>query len=276
MMIEYLSAEIEDLVVPEAAPYFEALGAALWALENDTAPPPPTSALFRTQGSQFDALPPLRDFEGKVEFKSIAGGRIRPGDECILGLDVGSTTTKAVLLRSSDDAMLASVYLRTNGTVGLLFKHPLSTTPTIDVPLPNSDWEYRPSVFFIRKYADSVGDGIPTLCKKVLGGAQPGMTTECLAAGIEDLQVEYGIDTSGDGFANAYVADPTQVQMQTVVSARIFLLARTVENDIRYDNDKTYNVSNAVPFTPGDNFHRRVLSTTVAIQNIRSLNSMGF
>ena len=168
------------------------------------------------------------------------------------------------------------VYLRTNGTVGLLFKHPISTTPTIDVPLPNSDWEYRPSVFFIRNYADSAGDGIPTLCKKVLGGAQPGMTTECIATGIEDLQVEYGIDTSGDGFANAYVADPTQAQMQTVVAARIFLLARTVENDIRYDNDKTYNVSNAVPFTPGDNFHRRVLSTTVAIQNIRSLNSMGF
>ena len=38
-----------------------------------------------------------------------------PGDVCILGLDVGSTTTKAVLLRTSDNAMLASVYLRTNG-----------------------------------------------------------------------------------------------------------------------------------------------------------------
>jgi activator of 2-hydroxyglutaryl-CoA dehydratase len=34
---------------------------------------------------------------------------------CILGLDVGSTTTKAVLIRKSDDKMLASIYLRTNG-----------------------------------------------------------------------------------------------------------------------------------------------------------------
>jgi type IV pilus assembly protein PilW len=167
------------------------------------------------------------------------------------------------------------VYLRTNGTVGLLFQQPMAVAPAVDVPLPNSDWEYRPSIFFIRTYAEVAGDGIPTLCKKVLRGAKPGMETECLAAGIEDLQVEYGIDTSGDGFANLYLPAPTLVQMQTVVAARIFLLARTVEDDIRYDNDKTYSVSNAAPFAPGDNFHRRVLSTTVAIQNIRSLNSMG-
>ena len=115
MMIAYLSEEIQNLIVPESAPYFEALGAALWALENETLAPPPPSELFRTEGSRLDTLPPLRDFEDKVEFRSIETGNICFGDECILGLDVGSTTTKAVLLRSSDDAMLASVYLRTNG-----------------------------------------------------------------------------------------------------------------------------------------------------------------
>jgi type IV pilus assembly protein PilW len=64
--------------------------------------------------------------------------------------------------------------------------------------------------------------------------------------------------------------------MQTVVSARIYILARTLNDDIRYENDKTYNVSNANPFSPGDGFHRRVLSTTVSIQNIRSLNALGY
>jgi predicted CoA-substrate-specific enzyme activase len=37
------------------------------------------------------------------------------GDECVIGLDVGSTTTKAVLFRLSDEKILKSVYLRTNG-----------------------------------------------------------------------------------------------------------------------------------------------------------------
>ncbi len=88
--------------------------------------------------------------------------------------------------------------------------------------------------------------------------------------------MEYGIDTTEDGSANIFLPDPTLAQMQTVVSARIFVLARALENDIRYDNDKTYNVSNATAYAPGDGFHRRVVSTTVVIQNIRSLNAMGF
>lgn len=115
MMIEYLHREIPGLIVPEEAPYFEALGAALWAMENKTASFPGESDLFLTEVVSFESLSPLRDFENMVEFKTIDTGEIRPGDVCLLGLDVGSTTTKAVLLRKSDDAILASVYLRTNG-----------------------------------------------------------------------------------------------------------------------------------------------------------------
>lgn len=168
------------------------------------------------------------------------------------------------------------VYLRTNGTVGLLYEAPISTSPTITVPLPRADWEYRPSIYFVRNYAVVPADGIPTLCRKVLGGATPGMLTECLASGIENLQVEYGIDTTEDGNPNVFLPDPTLEQMQMVVSARIFVLARTLDDDLRYDNEKTYSVSNAAPFVPNDQFHRRVDSTTVTIQNIRSLNAMGF
>jgi type IV pilus assembly protein PilW len=190
------------------------------------------------------------------------------------GSDIVSIKRVAGVRAGAPDS--GQVYLRTNGTVGLLFEEPITAVPAIAIPLPRADWEYRPSIFFVRNYADQPGDGIPTLCKKALGGATPGMTTECLASGIEDLQVEYGIDTTDDGNANIFLPDPTLAQMQTVVSARIFVLARTLRNDIRYDNDKTYNVSNAAAFTPGDGFHRRVVSTTVIVQNIRSLNAMGY
>jgi type IV pilus assembly protein PilW len=168
------------------------------------------------------------------------------------------------------------VYLRTNGTVGLLYQSPAPVTPDLDVPLPRTEWEYRPSVFFIRNYANVAGDGIPTLCKKVLRGNSPSMITECIATGIEDMQIEYGIDTSGDSNPNLFLPNPTVAQMQGVVAARIFLLARTANIDIRYDNDKTYNISNAPAYQPVDSFHRRVFSTTVTIQNIRALSAMGF
>ena len=115
VMVEYLRQEIPGLIVPPEAPYFEALGAALWALENETLPYPGRSKLLLTEVATFNNLAPLQQFTDLVEFKTIETGRIQAADTCILGLDVGSTTTKAVLLRKSDDAMLASVYLRTNG-----------------------------------------------------------------------------------------------------------------------------------------------------------------
>ena len=102
------------------------------------------------------------------------------------------------------------------------------------------------------------------------------MTTECIATGIENLQIEYGIDTSSDGQPNVYVPNPTLAQVQDVVNARIFILARTADIDTRYTNTKTFSISNSPAYTPDDSFHRRVFSTSVSIQNIRSMNMMGF
>ena len=198
----------------------------------------------------------------------IDGGEFRDGTDVV--------SIKRVAGARTGVATAGQVYLRTNGTVGLLFREPASLFPPLVVDPPRSEWEYRPSIYFIRNYTNAPGDGIPALCKKVLRGPAPIMTTECLAAGIEDLQIEYGIDVNDDGHPNVFLPNPTLAQIQNVVSARIFLLARTAEVDRGYLNDKAYTVSNAPAYAPGDNFHRRVVSTTVTIQNIRSLNMMGF
>jgi len=168
------------------------------------------------------------------------------------------------------------VYLKTNGTVGLLFRSPLVGAPAITVAVPNANWEFRPSIYYIRQFANTAGDGIPTLCRKILAGAGPSMTTECLATGIENLQMEYGIDTTSDGQPNVFLSNPSQTQIQDVVSARIFVLARTTDIDTRYTNAKTFSISNSPDYAPADSFHRRVFSTSVSIQNIRSMNMMGF
>ncbi len=63
----------------------------------------------------FGSRPPLAQHAALVAFKEVDRRPPCPDDACILGLDVGSTTTKAVLLRLKDQAWLASVYLRTNG-----------------------------------------------------------------------------------------------------------------------------------------------------------------
>jgi len=114
VMFDYLREEIENLIVPEEAPYFEALGCAIWAACHKTLPVHLNDVLRKENGTFF-SLPALSGEEKNVEFKSVPVSLAEPGDECVLGLDVGSTTTKAVLVRMRDDAILASVYLRTNG-----------------------------------------------------------------------------------------------------------------------------------------------------------------
>jgi predicted CoA-substrate-specific enzyme activase len=115
MMVRYLRQGIPGMIIPDEAPYFEALGAALWALEHQTKPFPGLDRLFIAQQSRFDRLPPLTLSDDQVTFKTMTRGTVREGDTCLLGLDVGSTTTKAVLIRQNDHALLASIYLRTNG-----------------------------------------------------------------------------------------------------------------------------------------------------------------
>lgn len=114
VVMDFLKRYIPNIYIPKEACYFEALGAALWARENKCKKLDREN-IFKRQSSSFSLLPPLRDAESLVTFKSLPFGQPRPHDECILGLDVGSTTTKAVVLRLDDDAILGSVYLKTNG-----------------------------------------------------------------------------------------------------------------------------------------------------------------
>lgn len=113
-VVKHLSKSIEGVYVPEQAPYFEALGAAIASFTRG-APLSPGTPLLKEDHSSFTFLPPLRDAAALVDFHRMERASAREGDRCIVGLDVGSTTTKAVLLRMSDDGVLASVYLRTNG-----------------------------------------------------------------------------------------------------------------------------------------------------------------
>ncbi len=115
VVMDHLRREIRNLKVPREAPYFEALGAALWALEHETLPLPEPGRLFHEQENSFSYLPPLEDYRDQVDFKSAQRGEAKMGDVLILGLDVGSTTTKAILMREKDRAVVASVYLKTNG-----------------------------------------------------------------------------------------------------------------------------------------------------------------
>ena len=107
--------EKATIYIPKEAPYFEALGAALYGLENEVNIIENLDDIFIPRSSSFVFHQPLKNFEDKVQFKSMKHHKAKDGDVCILGLDVGSTTTKAVVIRKYDSRILGSVYLYTHG-----------------------------------------------------------------------------------------------------------------------------------------------------------------
>lgn len=92
------------------------------------------------------------------------------------------------------------------------------------------------------------GDGIPTL-KMVELTAGGSFATYALAEGIENMQIEYGVDAAGDdGIADGYYAAnglninpaPDPLRWENVVSAKLFILARNTETTPGYTDTKKY------------------------------------
>ncbi len=263
-----MAGHYADLVVPSVVTPDPSL-----VIGTDCGPVGQLNWMYRTTDAGTAESLSITALDNTTSAQVVAAHSCFLGGEILPGTDV--VAIKRVVGGAAAALRNGGVYLRTNGTVGLLYREP-AAAPAIVVAPPNADWEFRPSIYYIRQFADVPGDNIPTLCRKVLTGAGPSMATECLATGIENLQLEYGIDTTSDGQPNIFLSNPSLAQIQDVVSARIFVLARTIETDTRYTNAKTFSISNSPDYAPNDSFHRRVFSTSVSIQNIRSMNMMGF
>lgn len=168
-----------------------------------------------------------------------------------------------------DDILDQEIYLLTNGVIGVL----LHGNVTPDVSVTGDHWKYLPRLYYVRNYANSAGDGIPTLCRYYLSydAATPGMTEECIAQGVENLQIEYGIDTNNDAVADRYLSNPTAAQLSAqLVSVRVHMLFRTLEEDPIYTNTKTYTIGNYTYDPPDDGYYRRTFTTTVLLRNNRN------
>ena len=193
----------------------------------------------------------------RVEGSSTASTFVDAAD-----VDNDSDTTEILTLGASD-LINGAVYLRSTSNTGSFIDDASSSNPP---GTGQSDWRYIPRIYFVRKYYENPADQIPALCRVVISGV--GMTdTECIAEGIEDFHVQFGVDTDQDGIANVYTSTPTLAEMENAVSARVYLLARSIEADPHFTNNTQYVLGDSVVAAANDGFYRRVYSTTVSLRN---------
>jgi type IV pilus assembly protein PilW len=147
--------------------------------------------------------------------------------------------------------------------------------------------------FYISQDSEERGVGVPSLRMISLGAGQAFTDTEIMP-GVEDLQVQFGVDTgdydgdniidddgdgngipdSPNGRATRYVdADDAVLPGAQVVSVRIWLRLRAEQPEMGFIDDRRYQYA-GVDYTPAgaDQPFRRVLVTrTIQLRNARTL-----
>lgn len=122
--------------------------------------------------------------------------------------------------------------------------------------------------------ADDGGSPIPTLKRLELmvdpSDGTRKMLLRPLVEGIENFQLDYGIDTDGNGVqdAAALTAAPATVDdWRNVVTIRVNVLARNLQATPGYTDAKTYDMGVAGTVTPGGAFKRHVYNAVRRVVN---------
>jgi type IV pilus assembly protein PilW len=157
-----------------------------------------------------------------------------------------------------------------------------------DCATPGALYQLRTHIYFIAN-DDKPGDGIPTLKRAELG---PGaFTVVPLVEGVENLQLEYGLDTNVPtaGTPAVYTADPSTYNAcapatcvsywRNSVAVKINVLTRNLTVTRGFTDTKTYTlgltaagVANVVgPFNDG--YKRHMYSSVAKLYNPSGRNS---
>jgi len=152
--------------------------------------------------------------------------------------------------------------------VSILLKRGVTGAVATDTDL----WEYLPQILFLRNWAVVEGDGIPTLCRRGISTTALGMAvTQCLVQGVEDMQLEFGLDTDADYIVDTYVTDPDEAELGTALSVGVYLLMRSPNEVPGYTNDKRFELGSKTVGAANDKYYRRVIQSTTGLRNSDAL-----
>jgi len=164
--------------------------------------------------------------------------------------------------------------------------------------------KYISNIYYIRDYAVTAGDGIPTLVLSqfdLISGTPQAGTAIPLIEGIEGFRVEFGIDSLSDSGAAANytqavvwanpvnltsptnrgdgapdgafvhcstLAPCTPSQLVNVVAVKLYVIARSRETTPGYTDGKTYTLGSTTWTPTNTSYKRHLFSTSVRLTNV--------
>ena len=132
---------------------------------------------------------------------------------------------------------------------------------------------------------DLPGNPVPSLRRKLLrnGGAGPSIVDEEVLPGVEDLQIEFGIDTDLIGTANRgtidryvnpddAILDPTDANFDPnarILAVRIWLRLRSERPEFSIPVGPDFDYADQNVPAIDDGYHRQLFTKTIFIRNAR-------
>jgi len=123
--------------------------------------------------------------------------------------------------------------------------------------------------------------GVPTLRRKSLAtaGGAPVIVDQEVAPGVENIQVQLGIDVDADNTVDRYVnpGDPIYdpaaagfIPGARVLTARVWLVVRGVTPEVGLQDGRDYEPGDVDLGVPNDEFRRLQVSKTILLRNSRT------
>jgi type IV pilus assembly protein PilW len=141
-----------------------------------------------------------------------------------------------------------------------------------DCATPAVQRGYYTRIYFVAN-DNQPGDGIPTLMVAELGAGA--FAVSPIVAGIEQLQLEYGLDTDGDGTPDTYTGAPANAgAWRQVTAVKVHVLARNLQTSGGFTDTRTYVLglnsagANNVFGPYNDGYKRHAYSTTVRLDDV--------
>jgi type IV pilus assembly protein PilW len=123
--------------------------------------------------------------------------------------------------------------------------------------------------------------GVPTLRRKslVVTGGAPAVVDQEVAPGVENIQLQFGLDVDADNTVDRYVnpGDPVLDPLAAgfipgarILTARVWIVVRSVSPELGIQDLRDYEPGDVDLGVPADQFRRMQVSKTILLRNART------
>ena len=215
------------------------------------------------------------------------------GKGCITDSEFQDDTDTLVVKHAGNNIVAAAnlqagkIYVSSNETPQSI----LFAATTVPGTASNKDkiFELRSHGYYVRNFSfeDSSGtalDSIPMLRRITLvdGGALPAVQDHEISTGVQDFQVEFGIDispvtSSQRGSINRYVSPDSGILVNghtnyrpeaQILSVRVWILMQALNEEQNFNNTDTYTYA-GISTTVNDSYRRLLVNRTFQVRNMQ-------